>query len=92
MLGQCESPSHDEVVYFTGVWIAGTDTSIVDGREIIRVGDIGVTDCGHVFVAATGADASTDAERPLHRVGDIVLLDEGGIGITMTGSGPAASF
>jgi hypothetical protein len=53
---------------------------------MIRVGDHGVTDCGHHITAIEGSFICTADGIGIHRVGDAVVVDEGGDGITVTGA------
>lgn len=86
--GTCKVTAPNHPREFTGVWQAGSDICSADGLGIIRVGDIGITDCNHHFVAVSGSDVSTADGLAIHRVGDAVTIQEsgGGEGITITGS------
>ena len=92
VLGYCSAPGHPANHEFTGVWITGSGTSTSDGLGIVRVGDLGSTDCGHTFTAATGSSIVTSEGIDVVRVEDTVLINEGpGTGITVTGSDTVTS-
>lgn len=91
VVGTCEANAPNHPRDFTGVWMTGSDVVIADGIQVIRVGDTGVTDCGHTFVAVTGSDIANDQGIALHRVGDIVHVIEGGVGVSVTGSDTAVT-
>jgi hypothetical protein len=87
--GTCTVPTGGHPRAFTGTWTTCAVPGIfsVLGIDIIRVGDIGITDCGHQFTATTGSTnvASGDG-KALHRVGDSVTVTLGGSGASTTGS------
>lgn len=85
VVGYCNGQGHTPNREFTGVWVTGSDTLTTSGVGVVRVGDTGVTDCGHTFQAATGSDVATDTGQPLHRVGDLVIVEGSGVGVTVTG-------
>jgi uncharacterized Zn-binding protein involved in type VI secretion len=91
VVGVCEAAGPNHPRDFVGVWSTGSDISTADGIPIVRVGDTGVTDCDHNFIAVTGSDVSTDAGLPVHRVGDIVHVIENGVGVSTTGSDTTSS-
>lgn len=84
--GFCDGPGHLPRRPFVGHFTTGSDIAMADGIPIVLVGGIGVTDCGHTFIAVTGSDVSGADDRRVHRVGDIVIVQEGGEGVTVTGS------
>lgn len=84
--GHCDGPGHAKRRPFTGVWQTSSSLVTTDGLGIIRVGDTGVTDCGHHFTAITGSTLGTTDDIGVHRVGDMVQVNEGGEGTTITGS------
>jgi hypothetical protein len=85
--GYCDGPGHEVHRFFTGWWTIGSGTCSVDGLSIIRVGDHGITDCGHHFHATTGSGLGSADGMAIHRVNDEVIVDEGGYGWSVTGSG-----
>ena len=89
--GYCDGPGHVRGRPFVGVWPTGSGTVVANGVAVIRVGDTGVTDCGHTFIAQTGSDITTDTGIPIHRVGDVVATEGGGVGVTVTGSDTVTS-
>lgn len=86
VVGYCDGSGHSLHRAFTGVWTTGSDVVTADNIGIVRVGDVGTTDCGHSFIAATGSDILTVDGISAHRVGDVVIVEQGGSGVTMTGS------
>ena len=89
--GFCDGPGHELHHPFIGTWTTGSGVSTADGMQIVRVGDRGVTDCGHHIIAEGGSTIVTDQGIGLHRVGDSVIVEEGGTGTTTTGSGTFTS-
>lgn len=86
VVGYCNGSGHQPGREFVGVWITSSDNESAESQGIIRVGDIGTTDCGHTFVAATGSDQAFSEGKALHRIDDIVLTEGDGIGVTLSGS------
>jgi hypothetical protein len=89
--GTCRAPAPNHPRTFTGTWTTCSGVCTLEGKGIIRVGDHGVTDCGHHFTASTGSPNSSADGLQIHRVGDLVTVDEGGEGSTITGSGIGTS-
>lgn len=84
--GYCDGPGHPKQREFTGVWITGSSTGGSEDEQIVCVGDLGVTDCDHHFVATSGSDIFSIDSAAVHRVGDVVEVVEGGNGTTVSGS------
>lgn len=84
--GVCDGPGHLPHRGFTGHWITSDSLVTANGIAVIRVGDKGVTDCGHHFTAVAGSGLCSAEGKALHRVGDAVIVDEGGSGTTVSGS------
>ena len=84
--GTCEASGSDHPRDFIGVWTTGSDYVTADGIPVVRVGDFGVTDCGHTIQAATGSDYVTADNIPVVRVNDLTIIIEGGHGVAVTGS------
>lgn len=84
--GTCKANAPNHPRDFTGTWLTGSDTCTADNLGIVRVGDVGVTDCDHHFTAISGSDICTADGLGVHRVGDAVSVTEGGEGTTSTGS------
>lgn len=74
---------------FTGTWTTGSTSVKIGGVGVVRVGDTGVTDCGHHIVAVGGSSGIIANGIGLHRIGDSVLVLEGGSGVTTSGSNVA---
>lgn len=92
--GTCRVPNaQNHPRQFTGVWQTGSSMVKCDGIPVVRVGDSGVTDCGHTFHAVEGSSTTIDTTngKALHRVGDAVTVDLGGEGVSVTGSGSSSS-
>ncbi len=86
VVGRCEANTSGHPRDFVGTWVTGSDVVDADGIPVVRVGDIGICDCGHTFIAVEGSNIATADELAIHRVGDIVIVVEGGVGVTVTGS------
>lgn len=85
--------NHDDPQPFTGIWGPGSLNVTANGIGIIRQGDTGNTDCGHIFVADGGGDMNITANGLLlQRVGDTVTVIGGGFGTSITGSPDVESF
>jgi hypothetical protein len=79
--------NHDDPQPFTGVWGSGSLNVIANGIGIIREGDTGNTNCGHIFVAnGSSSDDVTANGLSLQRIGDTVTVIGGGNGTSITGS------
>lgn len=86
IVGYCNGPGHSANREFVGVWVSGSGTVTADGLSVVRVGDIGVTDCNHTVVAITGASMSSADGIAVHRVGDVCVTEGNGVGTTSSGS------
>lgn len=84
--GTCQAAVSGHPRTFTGTWTTGSGLVFADGLGVVRVGDHGITDCGHHIVAATGSTISQSESLALMRVGDTVTIVEGGFGVTTSGS------
>jgi uncharacterized Zn-binding protein involved in type VI secretion len=72
---------------FTTTFVTGSDNVFVNYRPVVRIGDIGDTDCGHETKAATGSGTVYVNNRFVHRLGDIgKVLDDGDTYEVITGS------
>lgn len=73
---------------FTGTWTGGTTVLTVDGLGVVRIGDVGVTDCSppHQIVASGGTTTTTIGGTGIHRIGDAVTVTSGGSGTSNSGS------
>ena len=86
VVGFCNGPGHDPGLPCTGVFTTGSPIVSSDGLPVIRIGDIGVTSCGHTFVASTGSSIVSADGISVHRVGDICLTEGNGVCTTVSGS------
>lgn len=86
VVGYCNGPGHPANRDFTGTWVSGSPTVTADDLSVIRVGDTGVTDCGHMFYALTGSSTSTADGLEVHVVGCVCITEGDGVGTTVTGS------
>lgn len=70
-----------------GVFIQGSQNTLVNGRPNVRVGDLTAHSCPHcpVGMAVTGSSTIVVNGRPTHRLGDVVT-EFCGVGVTITGS------
>lgn len=83
--GVCQAHSDDRP--FTGTITQGSGVLSNNSIAIARIGDVGITDCGHHFHIVEGSTIFTvDGGIGIARVGDAVVVDEGGYGTIVTGS------
>jgi uncharacterized Zn-binding protein involved in type VI secretion len=72
---------------FITTFVTGSDNVFVNYRPVVRIGDVGKTDCGHETKAATGSTTVYVNNRFVHRLGDIgKVLDDGDTYKTITAS------
>lgn len=84
--GICRAPEHHTPVEFVGTFNEGSGVVSADEAGVVRVGDQGVTDCGHHFVAIAGSGIADADGIGIVRVGDPIEVIEGGEGTVITGS------
>lgn len=84
--GVCNGSGHAVGRPFTGTWQTGSPTVTANGIPVVRLGDTGITDCGHQFTATTASSVSFANNIQIHRVTDSVLTEGGGPGNTVSGS------
>lgn len=85
--GFCSAGGHGSNRPFTGHWTVSKSSLLLgDSLKVIVVGDEGVTDCGHTFIASTGSSTVLINGQGLHRVGDEVVVVGGGYGHSITGN------
>lgn len=76
----------DPKPYIT-TFVTGSPDVYVNNKPIVRIGDIGDTDCGHKTKSATGSGTVYINNRFVHRIGDVgKILDEGKTYKVVTGS------
>lgn len=85
VVGRCEAKAPGHPRSFIGTWMTGSPTQTINGSDVVREGDIGVTDCGHTLQAVSSSSTGSSLEENLHRVGDIAIVLEGGVGVSVTG-------
>jgi hypothetical protein len=85
VVGRCEAKAPGHTRDFVGTWITGSATQTIDGKDVVRENDIGVTDCGHTLLAVSSSSTGSSLDQHLHRVGDIAIVLEGGVGVSVTG-------
>lgn len=85
--GVCNASVHNGSRNFVGTWTTGSSVVSSEGLGVVRVGDLGITDCGHTIRAIQGSSIVTADGIGVVRVGDQVEVIEGGYGTTTTGSG-----
>ena len=85
VVGTCQAKAPGHPRSFIGTWMTGSATLTIDGKEVVREGDIGVTDCGHTLQAVSSSSTGSSLEENIHRVGDVAIVLEGGIGVSVTG-------
>ena len=77
---------HKKPRKYTTTFIKGAATVIVNGQELVCIGGLGKTSCGHTTMATTGS-ATVDGEvNKVHRVGDVGIVIGGGHYTATTGS------
>lgn len=84
--GICQVNAIGHPRHFVATWQVGSPYCTCDGIPIVRVGDTGITDCGHTIQAVDGAPYSSSDGLRIHRVGDPVIVIGGGTGVSTTGS------
>lgn len=62
---------HSSPVVYITTFVTGSPTTTDYDLPVVRIGDLGVTSCGHITVALTGSSTLTADEIPVHRVGDL---------------------
>jgi len=68
--------------------ITGSGNVFVNFRPVVRVGDVGETDCGHLTKAITGSSTVFVNFKPIHRISDTgEVRDNGATYKDITGSG-----
>lgn len=67
-LGTC--PAHDSPKSYTTIFCTGAPTVMIEGSPAVRVGDVGISTCGHPTVAMTGGAIGIFEGAPSHRIGD----------------------
>lgn len=67
--GRC--PAHDSTKTYNTVFMSGSIPQTAEGSPIVRVGDVGISSCGHPTVALSGAPTSRSASLDIHRIGDV---------------------
>lgn len=72
---------------FITKFFTGSDNVYVNYRFVVRIGDVGKTDCGHETKAATGSGSVFVNNKFVHRVGDVgKIINEGDTYTAFTGS------
>lgn len=89
--GECikghEDVPEGEPKPFITTFVTGSEDVFVNYEPVVRIGDIGDTDCGHRTKAATGSGTVYINYRFVHRIGDVgKILDEGKTYKVVTGS------
>lgn len=87
LVGHCEANAPGHPRDCVGVWTTGSSSVQSEGIGVVRVGDFGVTNCGHTFQAVEGSSNVTAEGMGIVRVGDVAIIIEGGVGVSVTGSG-----
>jgi hypothetical protein len=89
--GTCLAIAFGHPRQFTGIWMGGSSGVTADGIGVIKTDDVGITDCGHHFIAAVGSDTVQSDGLGVVRVGDPVIVLEGGYGVAVTGADTVTS-
>lgn len=85
--GTCRVSSSGHPRHFIGTWLTGSSNMFDGATPIVRVGDTGITDCGHTIQATEGSSVAGNNGLAVHRVGDDMIVIGGGEGVSTTGSG-----
>ena len=80
--------AHDQPTEFNTTFVEGVANVMINGQQMITVGGLGVTTCGHHTIATTGASSTNGSGKALHRVGDVgtVVEDSRGHYVCTSGS------
>jgi hypothetical protein len=79
--------AHKHPVTFTTVFFQGDPITSVNDRQMMRIGDLGHTSCGHITRATTGSSTVFGlGDQAVHRVGDKGIVLQGGNYTAVTGS------
>ena len=68
-VGVC--PAHKSPKSYVTVFCTGAKTVMAENKAVVRVGDIGVSTCGHPTVALTGSQSVMSEGAMLHRCNDV---------------------
>jgi hypothetical protein len=86
LVGHTDVPKGERKPFIT-TFVTGSDNVYVNNRFVVRIGDVGKTDCGHETKAATGSGTVFVNYKFVHRIGDIgKVIDDGDTYKTFTGS------
>ena len=78
---------HDPPKPFTTTFITGDPIVDINGRPMVRVGDLGTTTCGHTTQATSGSPTVKGSNgQNVHRVGDGGIVIGGGSYTVVSGS------
>ena len=83
--GVCYHPSHIPLT-IGGTIITGSPDVITNEKSTARVGDLVLTDCGHIGMIITGSPTEIANERLVARIGDAVETRQPYIATIVTGS------
>jgi uncharacterized Zn-binding protein involved in type VI secretion len=68
--GTCSHPSHNKPIEIAGTIITGSPSVIVDKMASARIGDMVITDCGHIDQIISGSASVLAGNIGVARVGD----------------------
>lgn len=78
---------HDGPVRFTTVFCTGDPITSANGSPVVRIGDLGITSCGHITQATTGSSTVFgEGDQAVHRIGDRGIVLGGGTYVAVSGS------
>ena len=83
--GVCYHPSHIPLT-IGGTIITGSPDVITNEKSTARVGDLVLTDCGHIGMIITGSPTEIANERLVAGIGDAVANKAPYIATIVTGS------
>ena len=77
--GVCQVSASGHPRNCIGTWLNGsTKVSASNGLGFVCVGNTGITDCGHTFIAVNGSSSISVQGIGVERVGDIAPIIGGG--------------
>jgi uncharacterized Zn-binding protein involved in type VI secretion len=72
---------------FITTFVTGSNNVFVNYKPVVRIGDVGKTDCGHETEAVTGSTTVYVNYRFVHRIGDVgKVVGDGDTYEVITGS------
>ena len=67
--GSCSA--HDSTKSYNTVFVPAQSTVFSEGSPVIRIGDVGLSTCGHPTICLSGAATVLCVGSGVHRIGDV---------------------